>query len=89
MVKLLPAQTYFFRVAGTNRNLNQNVVFSGNLIPTANVPQAQSSAASGGGGGGGYGPGIPSTSLLLNSRIAGKAVIGGQKEIEVNATAAP
>lgn len=87
------AQSYFFRVAGTNLNLNQTVVFSGNLIPLANVPQVQSSAVSGGvggggGGGGGYGPGVPGTSLLLNSRIAGKAIIGGKKEIEVNATPA-
>ena len=30
------AQNYFFSVAGTNLNLNQNVVFSGNLIPLTN-----------------------------------------------------
>lgn len=83
-----PAQNYFFRVAGTNLNLHQNVVFSGDLIPLANIPPAQTSAASAGGGGG-AGSATPETSLLLNSRITGKAIIGGKKEIEVNATPAP
>lgn len=81
-------QTYIFRVAGTNLNLNQNVVFSGNLIPLANIPQVQTGAALDGGA---AGPGrqIPAPLLLSNSRIAGKAIIGGKKEIEVNATPAP
>lgn len=84
-----PIQTYFFRVTGTNLNLNQNVVFSGNLIPLGNAPPVQPSAASAGGGGGevgAFGRETPSTSLLLNSRIAGTAIIDGRKEIEVNAS---
>lgn len=80
-------QNYFFRVAGTNRNLNQNIVFSGNLIPLTNTGKF-----GGGGGAGGKrqtAPDSSASSLLLNSRISGKAVIGNQKEIEVNATPAP
>jgi hypothetical protein len=34
----LAAQYYFFRVAGTNRGLNQRVVFTGNLIKLTNSP---------------------------------------------------
>ena len=63
-------QNYFFRVAGTNRNLNQNIVFSGNFVPLTNsqlagnalttrsyngVAGAAGRGASGGGGGGGAG----------------------------------
>ena len=92
-----PAQNYFFRVAGTNRNLNQNIVFSGNLIPLTNVLLASTNAAffGGGAGGGGSGgaqnamQGLPAASLLSNSRISGKVVIGTQKEVEVNATPGP
>ncbi|HXT12770.1 MAG TPA: hypothetical protein VN873_14505 [Candidatus Angelobacter sp.] len=83
------AQSYFFRVAGTNRNLKQPVVFSGNLIPLTNAPVSQIDSF---GGGGGAGQNIPQQgpvqALLSNSRIAGTAVIGDKKEIEVNATPA-
>jgi hypothetical protein len=85
-------QNYFFRVAGTNRNLNQNIVFSGNLIPLTNVPFLRTNAGAFGGAAGVRRVTPASSapiSLLLNSRISGKAVIGNQKEIEVNATPAP
>jgi hypothetical protein len=85
------ARNYFFRVTGTNRNLRQNVVFSGNLIPLTNV-LATGTNANGtvgfGGGGAGAMPTTLSPLLLSNSRISGKVVIGNQKEIEVNATPA-
>jgi hypothetical protein len=85
------AQNYFFSVAGTNRNLKQNVVFSGNLIPLTNFPSFHSNAGSFGGAArtGRTAPVMPEPSLLSNSRISGKAVIGNEKEIEVNATPAP
>ncbi len=62
------SQSYFFRVAGTNRNLNESVVFSGNFVPYTNgqsVASARSFGVSarggngfgGGGGGGGFGGG--------------------------------
>jgi hypothetical protein len=82
-------QNYSFQVAGTNRNLQQNVVFSGNVIPLTNGQLATDGAASGGIAGARRASQLPAELLLSNSRISGKAVIGNQKEIEVNATPAP
>jgi hypothetical protein len=83
----IPAvQNYFFRVIGTNRNLRQNVVFSGNLIPLTNAAFTRTNVAAVGGLAGSAMPATPPPSLLLNSRIAGKAVIGNQTVIDVNAT---
>jgi len=84
-------QNYFFRVAGTNRTQNQNIVFSGNFVPLTNTQFATGGRAFGGAGGGGVGVAQPNANvetLLNTSRITGKAVIGNQKEIEVNATPA-
>lgn len=78
-----PAQYYFFRVSGTNRNLKQNIVFSGSFIPLTNVlngsisgsveaRRAESTTAT--------------SPMLSNSRIAGKVVIGNKREIELNAS---
>ncbi|HWC59199.1 MAG TPA: hypothetical protein VHC44_05840, partial [Verrucomicrobiae bacterium] len=92
---LVPAsQNYFFRVAGTNRNLKQNVIFSGNFVPLTNAPFVMEGARFGGGGGGLGGERSNASqsqidTLLSNSRINGTAVIGNQKPIEVNATPAP
>jgi len=90
---LVPAsQNYFFRVAGTNRNLKQNVIFSGNFVPLTNSPFATEGARFGGGGLGGERSNASQSqidTLLSNSRINGTAVIGNQKPIEVNATPAP
>jgi hypothetical protein len=84
-------QNYFFRVTGTNRSLNQSVVFSGNLAENTNVVVAR---------GGSFGfvtnalnapqfQQLPSQMMpqlpLLNSRIAGRAAVGGKSEIEINA----
>jgi hypothetical protein len=91
---LLPAtQNYSFRVAGTNQNLKQNVIFSGNFVPLTNSQFGLRGNGFGGGGGAGGGrrpanP-TPAGTLLSNSRITGTAVIGNQKAIEVNATPAP
>jgi len=78
-------QNYFFRVIGTNRNLRQNVVFSGNLIPLTNAVITRTNVAAVGGLAGGAMPATPTPSLLLNSRISGKAVIGNRPAIDVNA----
>jgi hypothetical protein len=77
-------RNYFFRVAGTNRNLRQNVVFSGNLIWLTN-------AGVGGGTVGGQGAAAASgaSPARLNSRISGKVMIGNQKEIQLDATPGP
>ena len=89
------AQNFFFRVAGMNRTLKQNVVFTGNLLANSGVPQpAQTSNSFGGvgGGGGGGGSQLPQAaanqlqqSVLSNSRIVGTAVIASTNQIEINA----
>jgi hypothetical protein len=80
---------YSFRVAGTNRNLNQNVVFSGTLIPLTNALLPGSNVAVGGGGGAGGNRSMPGQPLLLNARISGQVIIGNQRGIPVNATPVP
>lgn len=85
----LAPQNYFFRVVGTNRTLRKQVVFTGNLIAITNstqLPSANTNLAFG------TRPGDLQTSPhrqnflpLLNSRIAGKLVVGSGKAIEINA----
>jgi hypothetical protein len=87
------AQNYFFRVAGTNLTLKQNVVFAGNLLAnsgaTANGQQANNRNGNFGGGGGSVGGQVQSalTNQLpwSNSRIAGTAVVSDTNSIEINA----
>jgi hypothetical protein len=88
------AQNYFFRVAGTNLTLKQNVVFVGNLLAnfkvTANGQQANNRNGNfSGGGGAGSGGQLQSaiTNQLpwSNSRIAGTAVISDTNNIEIDA----
>jgi hypothetical protein len=93
------AQNYFFCVAGTNRSLKQNVVFTGNFVAISNLAQTPQQTFSGGfgGGGGGFGgrggggqlqqtPANQSQQWLFsNSRIAGTAVINNTNAIEINA----
>jgi hypothetical protein len=86
------AQNYFFRVAGTNLTLKQNVVFAGNLLANsgamANGQQANNRNGNYGGGGG---VGGQLQSVLTNqlpwsnSRIAGTAVVDDTNSIEINA----
>jgi hypothetical protein len=90
-------QNYFFRVAGMNRTLKQNVVFTGNMLANSGAPQtAQNSNSFGGfgsvGGGGGGGSQLQQAAanqsqqnLLSNSRIVGTAVIDRTNQIEINA----
>lgn len=80
-------QTYFFRVAGTNRNLNQNVVFSGNFVPLTNSQLTTGGKGFGGGGGaGGRASGQAVETVLSHSSIKGTMVIGDQKAVDVVAT---
>ena len=90
-------QSYFFRVAGTNRNLNENVIFSGNFVPFTNNQLTAGARGFGGvgggfGGGGGAGgdqaAGQPVQAALSNSQINGNVVIGDQKAVDVIATPA-
>jgi len=82
-------QGYFFRVAGTNRGLNENIVFSGNFVPFTNH---QLAARAGGVGGEvearDQSASRPIQAVLSDSQINGRIVIGGQKAIEVIANPA-
>ena len=83
------AQNYFFRVAGMNQSLKQNVVFTGNLAVTNGMPLVQSNVFGAGGRGvGGFQNAVVNQSLqflLSNSRISGTAVIDNTNEIIINA----
>ncbi|HLZ54452.1 MAG TPA: hypothetical protein VKS19_08255, partial [Verrucomicrobiae bacterium] len=90
-------QNYFFRVAGMNRTLKQNVVFTGNVeaLPGA-ITNAQPTVGGIGGGGGGGGGGEVAQNnqqtstnqqqwQLSNSRVVGTAVIDRTNQIQINA----
>ncbi len=79
-------QNFSFHVTGTNRTLNQQVVFTGNLLALTNAPLAAPAAATAGV--------LQSNQLfraqqtqrsLQNSSISGKAQLGDGRQIEVNA----
>jgi hypothetical protein len=74
---------YFFTVSGTNQSLNQKIVFAGQILASTNATTLADQAAPANGNQ------VASPELnplpLLNSRISGKAVIGTNKEVEVNA----
>jgi hypothetical protein len=83
-------QNYFFRVSGTNRSLNQSVLFSGTLAadakteggPQVNFKRAAGNAAAT--------PFADRVSLPLSqTQVRGRALIGGTNAIEVNAAPAP
>lgn len=75
------APTFSFRVAGTNRSLNQQVVFVGKLLDATNRSPSLPSAPTG--------TAVSREPVLnLNLRISGHAVIDGKKEVEINAAPA-
>lgn len=82
--QLQPGQTLFFRAVGTNRSLNQKVVVDGAFlnyqqVPVAGAREKQVAAK----------PASQSGPLQLDQlRIQGRAVIGGNSEIPINAVPA-
>ena len=80
-------QSFSYRVVGTNRTLNEQVIFTWNFVPQSNqLAAAQITATSGGG--------TPLqnqqatrqlSSFLNNSDITGRALLGSGKAIEINA----
>jgi hypothetical protein len=82
---------YSFRVSGTNRNLKERITFSGNFIPLSNLSNTANNAGATGGLAGGRNTTTFNAAppVFLNSRIAGKAIIGDNREIEVNANPVP
>jgi hypothetical protein len=90
--ELPEAQNVFFRVAGTNRTLNQLVVFEGNFLSTTNRSneivvgsklKADQSAAS-------PRQGVsPQAQQAPGGLIRGQALIGPSSRIEINAAPVP
>jgi len=79
---------YYFRVTGTNRTLQQPVVFAGNILVLTNVPPLEQTAATQ----------VSKTRYqnqrapaqyqlpsLLNSTISGKVQLGTNNELQINA----
>ncbi len=89
------AQSYFFRVAGTNRSLKQSVVFTGSIVALTNSLSLTDASGSGlfQGGSGDGNLKAPSevnqlqsqAGFFSNSRIEGTAVINRTNAIEINA----
>lgn len=86
-VALAPANNNFFRVSGTNRTLNQQVVFTWNFVERTNLPGATVTQFVGGN--------VFNQSQLRtqqlpglynNQGISGRAQINAGKEFEVRAT---
>lgn len=76
-----PEQQYLFKVVGTNRSLNQKVVFTGNLIEnTAGLATSNQATQ--------VRQQVPVQMLLNNVRISGKAQVGSQ-EIPIHAVPSP
>lgn len=77
-----PDLAYVFTVSGTNQSLNQKIIFTGQILPTTVNDHSATT----------NGKGITSLDVnplpLLNSRISGKAVIGTNQEVQVNAVQA-
>ncbi len=78
---------YFFRVSGTNRSLKQPVIFIGNMLSLTNAVKTDRARGSFSDGAAGFQgtPAQPAPTLLLNSRISGKVVIGDGKETSIEA----
>jgi hypothetical protein len=88
-------QNYSFQVAGTNRTLNQRVVFTGNfngftnqLPPVQNATAVRGLGANTGAVQVKTAPAFLNTGPLQNSRISGKLRIGENRELEFNAVPA-
>jgi hypothetical protein len=79
-------QDYFFRVVGTNRNLKQQVIFSGHLLANAGGEGFSNTNLSPTAAGQLQAPAqnqeVP---VLLNSRIDGTALIGGSSTLQIQA----
>ena len=80
---------YFFQVEGTNSTFKQRVVFTGNLLVDSDVLSAkQSNAESNQRSALQLQKNGPTPTELQNSRIAGQAVIGDGRTLQINAAPA-
>jgi hypothetical protein len=79
-------QDYYFHVEGTNRSLNQKVVFSGHLLANAGNADISKNNVNAPAAGQLQLPLQKQTGpLLINSRINGTALIGGSNVVEIQA----
>jgi len=85
------AQNLVYRVAGTNRTLNQQVVFTWDFVELTNALLGVEIKATSGGGNvmNQVVPAQQFPVLLNNSVINGRAQLGNAKEIEINAVPVP
>lgn len=81
-----PAQDYLFRVTGTNRSVNQSVVFTGRFLAGTNGNLRQPVGSVGGVSTVTNALSVATAPSLSNSRIEGQAVIGGTNQIQIIAT---
>lgn len=79
------AQDYFYRVAGTNRTLQQQVVFTWNYVELTNILAGSDLKASSAALNKDYSKLPSQLPALQNSFINGRAQLGAGKEIEINA----
>lgn len=80
------AENYQWRVEGTNRTLNQNVVFTFNLVETTNeLAKAQLNTAAGAPNQNAPQRSWQFPTVLTNAIINGRARLGPAQQIEVNA----
>jgi hypothetical protein len=77
-----PGQNYLFRVTGTNRTLQQPVVFAGNILILTNASATQTAAARSQKQ---FAPAQNQMPGLLNSTISGKVQLGTSREMQINA----
>ncbi|HEX4645255.1 MAG TPA: hypothetical protein VH598_06565 [Verrucomicrobiae bacterium] len=81
-----PAPGYFFRVSGTNRSINQSVVFSGRFLAGTNGNQRLPVGATTGFKAGTNAPPVTSAGYMSNLQIEGSAVVGGTNQFQIIAT---
>ena len=79
---------YFFRVTGTNRSLNQTIVFTGTLRPTNNVVARESVNAPSLSNRVSLDSSRPSIVPLGSSRVSGTVLVGNRQPVEINAVPA-
>jgi hypothetical protein len=80
-------RSFFFTVQGTNRTLNQTVVFNGKYLVTHELDQRKGTSEDGySGPRAGTGSSVP-TQNRLPAAVQGQAVIGGTNRLEIRALA--
>lgn len=82
-------QTFNFRVTGTNRTLQQTVVFAGNILMPTNVISLQQTSPAAGVAGGQSTQMQQLLPMPANSTISGRLQLGKNPEMQINAVPVP